>query len=88
MLPAMIDPTFLELLVCPASRQPLREATAAELAAVNRVITSGGAKNRGGTAVTAPWVAALATKDGAWLYPIQDEIPILLSSEAIAAVIR
>jgi uncharacterized protein YbaR (Trm112 family) len=84
----MIDPTFLELLVCPASKQPLREATAAELAAVNRAIAAGSAKNRGGTAVTSAWVAALATKDGSWLYPIQDEIPILLSSEAIAAVSR
>jgi uncharacterized protein YbaR (Trm112 family) len=84
----MIDPSFLGMLVCPATKKPLREATAAELAAVNRAIGGGAAKNRGGVAVAAPLQAALATQDGAWLYPIQDEIPILLSSEAIAAVAR
>lgn len=80
----MIDQDFLAMLVCPSTRQALRVATAAELSAVNARIGAGSAKNRGGTAVTAPWTAALATVDGAWLYPIQDEIPILLTSEAVA----
>jgi uncharacterized protein YbaR (Trm112 family) len=31
------------------------------------------------------WAAALATEDGAWLYPIQDGIPILLTAEAVPA---
>lgn len=80
----MIDQDFLGMLVCPATRKPLRVATAAELAAVNAAIGKGAAKNRGGVAVTVPWAAALATTDGTWLYPIQDDIPILLSSEAVA----
>jgi len=80
----MLDPTFLAMLVCPATRQPLRVANATELAAVNRSIVAGTARNRGGTAVTAQWPAALTTADGAWLYPILDDIPILLSSEAVA----
>lgn len=81
----MIDSNFLAMLVCPATRQPLRMASADELAAVNRAIAAGTAKNRGGTPVTAQWPAALTTADGAWLYPILDDIPILLSSEAVAA---
>ena len=72
------------MLVCPATKQPLRVASSAELAAVNEAIRKGASKNRGGTAVTVPWAAALATTDGSWLYPIQDDIPILLSSEAVA----
>ncbi|MFY9343680.1 MAG: hypothetical protein WAT39_14385 [Planctomycetota bacterium] len=79
----MIDPDFLAMLVCPASRKPLRLATAAELATVNQAIAGGEAKNRGGTAVTVPWAAALATADGEAMYPIQDGIPILLTAEAI-----
>ncbi len=79
----MIDPDFLRLLVCPNSRQPLREATAAELATVNRAIAAGGVLNRGGTAVTAALVGGLVPRDGSVVYPIQDGIPILLSAEAV-----
>lgn len=80
----MLDKDFLAMLVCPSTRKALREATAAELAAVNAGIAGGGMKNRGGAVVAAPWAGALATEDGAWLYPIQDGIPILLTSEAVA----
>ncbi|MFN6146725.1 MAG: hypothetical protein ACK5AL_10235 [Planctomycetota bacterium] len=81
----MIDKEFLGLLVCPSTRKPLREATAAELAAVNAAIQRSAARNRGGAVVAVPWPAALATQDGAWLYPIQDGIPILLTAEAVPA---
>jgi uncharacterized protein YbaR (Trm112 family) len=80
----MIDQDFLGMLVCPATKKPLRVASPAELAKANAAIAQGALKNRGGAAVTVPWVAALATTDGSWLYPIQDDIPILLSSEAVA----
>lgn len=84
----MIDPDFLRLLVCPATRQPLRAAEAAELAAVNRAIAGGSLRNRGGAQVSTPWAGALVTADAAWLYPIQDGFPILVSGEAIAAPAR
>jgi uncharacterized protein YbaR (Trm112 family) len=80
----MIDPDFLGMLVCPATKQSLRAATSAELAGVNAAIAKGGCRNRGGTAVTAAWAAALATADGSWLYPVVDDIPILLTAEAVA----
>lgn len=80
----MIDPDFLGMLVCPATKKPLRVASPGELAAVNAAIQKGALKNRGGVAVSVPWTAALATTDGAWLYPIEEDIPILLSSEAVA----
>jgi len=79
----MIDPEFLAMLVCPTTRQPLREASADELAAANRAIEAGGARNRGGNPVAQRLAAALSTTDGAWLYPVQDAIPILLGPEAI-----
>ena len=80
----MIDPDFLAMLVCPTTRQPLREATDAEIGKVNEAIAQGSVRNRGGNKVADPMRAALGTEDGAWLYPIQDGIPILLAAEAVA----
>ena len=47
----MIDPTFLRKLVCPGTKQPLRMATADELAVINRAVAAGTARNRGGALV-------------------------------------
>ncbi|MBX3464926.1 MAG: hypothetical protein KF830_17295 [Planctomycetes bacterium] len=73
----------MRLLVCPSTREPLREATAAELAALNAAIAAGGVRNRSGAQVSAPVTAGLVPQSGAALYPIQDDIPILLTGEAI-----
>ena len=79
----MIAPEFLAMLVCPATRQSLRVAAAAELEVANAAIAAGELRNRGGNQVAEPLTDALATADGAWLYPVQEGIPILLSPEAI-----
>jgi len=79
----MIDPTFLRMLVCPGTRQPLRLATADELAVINRAVAAGTARNRGGALVVSPVSEGLVTVDGAALYPVLDGIPILLSAEAV-----
>lgn len=79
----MIDPTFLRLLVCPSTRQPLRMATADELDKVNQAVAAGTARNRGGAAVVTPVSEGLVTADGAAFYPVLDGIPILLTAEAV-----
>jgi uncharacterized protein len=79
----MIDPEFLAMLVCPTSRQPLREATEAELSSINARIQAGAVRNRGGSPVAAVLTAGLTTTDGAWLYAVQEGIPILLAQDAI-----
>jgi len=81
----MIAPEFLAMLICPTTRQQLRAASVTELEAVNDAIAGGGVCNRGGRSVDGPLSAALATSDGAWLYPVLDGIPILLESEGISA---
>lgn len=81
-MPPMIDPTFLRMLVCPGTKQPLRIATADELAKLNRAVAAGTARNRGGVAVIAPLSEGL-TADGAAFYPVLDGIPILLTAEAV-----
>ena len=79
----MIDPTFLRMLICPGTKQPLRMATADELAVVNRAIAAGTARNRGGAAVATPVSEGLVTVDGSAFYPVLEGIPILLTAEAV-----
>ena len=78
-----IDPDFLQMLVCPETRVPLRCAGSAELDRVNELIRSGRARNRGGDAVGETLEEGLVPDGEAVVYPIRDEIPILLRHEAI-----
>jgi uncharacterized protein len=80
----VIDKELLELLACPESHQPLREASAAELAAWNAKIAQGGVKNVAGKAVSEKLEAALVREDSKRVYPIKDGIPVLLVDEGLA----
>jgi uncharacterized protein YbaR (Trm112 family) len=79
----MIDATLLDILVCPETKQPLRVADADLLAEVNAAIEAGSVKNRGGESVSSALVEALVREDGAVLYPVRDDIPIMLIDESI-----
>jgi len=79
----MIDPDLLAMLVCPATKQPLRCASGDELAAANARVEAGDLRNRGGEPVREPLTGALTTADGVWLYPVRFGFPILLTPEAI-----
>lgn len=79
----MIAPEFLAMLICPSTHEALREASAAELAAVAAAIAAGTARNRAGQAVAEPLDGGLVPSSGKVLYPIRSGIPILLSGEAI-----
>ena len=80
----MIDKELLEILACPATRQPLRLATADELARVNAAIGAGNLTNVGGAKVEAALTAGLVREDGAVVYAIREDIPVLLIDEGIA----
>jgi len=79
----MIDKEFLDLLVCPVDRKPLRLADESLLARVNEAIRAERVRNRIGQPVEEPLQAALVREDNALLYPIIDDIPVLLADEAI-----
>ena len=79
----MVDPLLLEILVCPESRQAVREASAALVDRVNAAIGGGRLGNRGGELVREPIEGGLVREDGAWLYPVREGIPIMLIDEAI-----
>lgn len=79
----MVDAELLEILVCPEDKTPVALASAETLALLNARIASGGVRTRGGTAVTEPVAEALVRADGKYLYPVRDDIPVMLIDEAI-----
>lgn len=79
----MINKDLLEMLVCPESQQSLRLAGADLVKRINRAIERGHVKNVGGTKVERTVDGFLLRDDEKLLYPVLDEIPILLVDEAI-----
>ena len=79
----MIDQELLELLVCPEDKTPVHPADDALLQAVNQAIAAGSLHNRGGDPVRVAIDGGLVREDGRLLYPIRDEIPVMLIEEAI-----
>lgn len=79
----MIDQELLEILACPENKSPVRLAEASELEALNARIRAGAVKSRGGETVSEELEAGLVREDGKFLYPVRDEIPIMLIDEAI-----
>jgi uncharacterized protein YbaR (Trm112 family) len=79
----VVDQSLLDILVCPETKQALRVADVALLEQVNASFRKGNLTNRGGQRVATPVEAGLVRKDGAVLYPVRDDIPIMLIDESI-----
>lgn len=79
----MIDQSLLDILVCPETKQSLRVADETMLRAVNESIEKGTVTNRGGQPVKTGLAGALVRDDGSVLYPVRDDIPIMLIDESI-----
>lgn len=79
----MVDPQLLEILVCPETKEPVRPADDDLIARVNRAIEEGALANRGGDGVSEKIDEGLVREDGRFLYPVRDEIPVMLIDEAI-----
>ena len=79
----MVDQNLLDILVCPETKQPLHAAEAALLERLNVSIRGGSVTTRGGGAVTDEIVEGLVREDGSVLYPVRDDIPIMLIDESI-----
>lgn len=85
----MINKELLSILVCPTDQTPLKIAADQLLTRINRAIAAGRVKNQAGRTVEQPLVAGLVRTDNTLLYPIVDDIPLLLIDEAIPlALIR
>jgi uncharacterized protein YbaR (Trm112 family) len=80
----MIDAELVQILACPESKEPVRLAEPALIERLNAAIRAGRVRNRGGETVSEPVDGGLVREDGRYLYPIRDDIPIMLVEEAIA----
>jgi len=80
----MIDQRLLDILVCPETKQDLVLAEPVLINKINGLIETGDLKNRSKQKVTEKIDGGLVQKKGKkYLYPIRDEIPILLIEESI-----
>ncbi|MHB8900042.1 MAG: Trm112 family protein [Thermoguttaceae bacterium] len=79
----MIRPELLELLQCPETKRPLRPADESVVARINQGIAAGTIRNRVEETVDTPLSGGLVSEGGSVLYPIIDDVPVMLAEEAI-----
>ena len=79
----MIDKELLDILACPETKEPVHLAAQEMIDELNARIEKGEVKNRAGKQVEKKIDGGLVREDGAYLYPIEDDIPIMLIDEAI-----
>lgn len=80
----MIDQKLLSILCCPETKQDLELLSDEVVKKINRRIAQGGVKNRAGEEVKDPIDGALLRQDKKFLYPVREDIPIMLIDEGIA----
>lgn len=78
-----IDGKLLEILCCPVCKTPLIKLTASRLEKLNRAIEAGEAQYVHGDLVTEALREALITEDSKVIYPVVENIPILLEEKGI-----
>jgi uncharacterized protein YbaR (Trm112 family) len=78
-----VDGKLLEILCCPVSKTPLRHLEKSRLAKLNRAIEAGEVQYVGGEKVDETLSEALVTEDSRVIYPILDDIPVLLEDRGI-----
>jgi uncharacterized protein len=78
-----IDKDLLAILCCPETKQDVSLASADVIARVNERIAKGEVKNKGGQVVTERIDAGLLRADKKILYPIREDIPVMLIEEGL-----
>jgi uncharacterized protein YbaR (Trm112 family) len=79
----MIDPELLKILCCPETHQSISLAEPSLIERLNQHISAGQLRNRTGQLVHEKIEGGLVRADNKFLYPIRQNIPIMLIDEAI-----
>lgn len=79
----MVDPELLKILVCPENKSDLTLIEGDTIEKANAAIERRALKNRAGAVIEEKIDAGLLRADKAYMYPIRDDIPIMLIDEAI-----
>jgi uncharacterized protein YbaR (Trm112 family) len=79
-----MDRKLLDILACPATRQPLALLEARGLGALNQAIAGGTVRRVDNAPQTTALREALVTRDRKLAYRIDDGSPVLLVEEGIA----
>lgn len=79
----MIARELLDILCCPETKQDLELIQGASITKINEAIGAARVTSRGGETVKEKIDCGLLRADRAYLYPIREDIPIMLIDEAI-----
>ncbi len=79
----MINKELLDILCCPETKQDVTYVEGEIIDKINTAIKNGTVKNRGNQKVKEPIDAGLLREDRKYLYPIREDIPIMLIDEGI-----
>jgi uncharacterized protein YbaR (Trm112 family) len=81
--PVNIDKDLLAILCCPDTKQDLSVADDALISKLNKAVSLGQLKNKANKPVTEPLDGGLIRGDRKILYPIREDIPVMLVEEGI-----
>lgn len=79
----MVDKELLDILCCPETKQDVTLLDNSSVEKINKQIKQGTVKNRAGEPVKEFIDAGLIREDKKYVYPIREDIPIMLIDEAI-----
>jgi uncharacterized protein len=78
-----IDKDLLAILCCPDTKQEVSLADEALIAKLNEAVSRGQLKNRANKPITEPLDGGLIRADRKVLYPIREDIPVMLIEEGL-----
>lgn len=79
----MVDKELLDMLCCPETKEDVSLVTGELIEKLNKMAEAGRLRNRGGETVKEKMDSGLLRADRKYLYPVREDIPIMLIDEAI-----